>query len=379
LFNTTGSSIATSLLWVTYALPAIIIGPFSAVLVDIFDRKKTLMITNLLQSLVIFLFALFHQPHFFLLYGAVIIYSLLNQFYVPAELASLPSLVKKVNLSFANSLFFLTQQFAIVLGFGSAGILINILGFSNTLFLSSVLLFLAFVSVSFLPSISFDNHFPKSFDKLLVKFFKDIFEGYKFIKSKRDILLPFSMLIIFQTGLYVVMVNVPAIARDIFHINVELSGISIVAPAGIGAAMGALIVPSMLKREIRKKKIIETSMLIMIISFYFATFFLSFLPSFLRLYAGILLVIILGFSYVGMLIPSQTYLQEVTPTDFRGRVFGNYWFVVTVVTVLPVIFSGAITDILGVRSLFFVIASVILSMFITSKKRGGNLLIKNSR
>lgn len=82
LFEKTGSTIATSFLWVAYALPAILIGPFAAAS---------------------------HRTSLFLIYGVALAYSFLNQFYVPAELATLPSVVKKKVLPHANGLFFLTQ------------------------------------------------------------------------------------------------------------------------------------------------------------------------------------------------------------------------------------------------------------------------------
>src|SRR3990170_5908890 len=110
LFAVTGSPIATSLLWVAYALPAILIGPFAAASVDLVDKRKVLMITNLLQSGTIFGYALIHETKFFLLYGVAFTYSLLNQFYVPAEAASIPSVVPKKHLPFANGLFFGTTE-----------------------------------------------------------------------------------------------------------------------------------------------------------------------------------------------------------------------------------------------------------------------------
>lgn len=105
LFTITGSSIATSLLWVSYALPSIFAGPIGAASVDFIDRKKVLIITNFLQALVIFIYIFMHQTSIFLLYLVVVIYSFLNQFYLPAEAASLPSVVKKADLARANSLF----------------------------------------------------------------------------------------------------------------------------------------------------------------------------------------------------------------------------------------------------------------------------------
>src|SRR5258708_3864509 len=128
LYERTNSTIATSFLWVSYALPALLVGPIAAAGVDMFDRRKTLIITNLFQSLVVLLYGLIHKNSLFLLYGLIIIYSLLNQFYVPAEQATLPLLVKKKLLARANTIFFLSVNAAIIFGFGFAGIFLKYLG-----------------------------------------------------------------------------------------------------------------------------------------------------------------------------------------------------------------------------------------------------------
>jgi len=83
LFAKTQSAIATSFLWVSYSLPAILVGPVAAASADMIDRRKILMISNLLQALTILSFAFLHETRFFLIYGVVFIYSFLNQFYVP--------------------------------------------------------------------------------------------------------------------------------------------------------------------------------------------------------------------------------------------------------------------------------------------------------
>src|SRR4030042_2096834 len=118
IYSETKSSIATSFLWVSYAIPAIIIGPIAAASVDIIDKRKMLIITNLLQCLTIFFFAFISEQSLFLLYGIVIVYSFLNQFYIPAEQSSLPAIVEKKSLALANSLFFITQQISLIVGFG---------------------------------------------------------------------------------------------------------------------------------------------------------------------------------------------------------------------------------------------------------------------
>src|SRR3989344_7025354 len=85
IFNLTGSSLATSFMWVSYALPGIFAGPIGAAAVDLISRRKILMTTNIFQALSILILVFFHQQSFYLLFVTVFMYSLFNQFYIPAE------------------------------------------------------------------------------------------------------------------------------------------------------------------------------------------------------------------------------------------------------------------------------------------------------
>jgi MFS family permease len=370
LFALTGSAIATSMLWVSYAIPAILIGPIAAAVVDIVNRRKILILTNFLQALTIFLFIFVHERYLFLIYGIAIIYSFLNQFYVPAEFATLPSLVKKEDYPTANSLFFMTQQVALIVGFGIAGVLNQFLGFADTLFIASVLLFVAFLSVWFLPKLPIEKAVSKSIDVLIIQFFTKLFEGYDFIKRRKDILLPFILLIFVQVGLAVIIINIPLIATDLLNIDIQKASYFVIVPAGIGALFGAVGVPKLIRKKWRKKRIIDLSLLILSVSFLALTFLVPDLPPFIRQNIGFLISVFAGASFVGVLIPAQTYLQEATPGGYRGRVFGNFWFLVTVVTILPVIFSGAITELLGIKFLFLMLFMCLTGILVFSKKYG---------
>lgn len=374
LYERTGSSIATSFLWVAYALPAILIGPIAAASADLFDRKKMLVIANLMQSLTIFVYAFLHETNFFLLYGIAVTYSFFNQFYVPAEAASMPSLVRKKLLPQANGLFFLTQQAALIIGFGFAGLLNHTIGFHYSLYLCSFFLFLAFVSVSFLPTMNTRDKMPKNFEKALLKFFTRMIEGYKFIKENQSIFLPFILMMGLSVALSVIVVSMPVLAEDVFRINANSAGVMIAVPAGIGAAIGTLIVTRLLKKGWRKKKAIETSLKIMAFILFIFTFILPEITNIFRIVLGLISVMLIGVSFVGILIPAQTFLQEKTPGGMRGRVFGNYWFLATVVTVFPVIFSGAITEIFGIRFLLFFLTGSTIAALLFSRKYGQGVI-----
>lgn len=371
IFEATGSTIAASFLWVAYALPAILIGPFAAASVDMVDRRKLLIIANLLQCLTVLLYAISHKTSLFLLYGVAVLYSFLNQFYVPAEVAVLPSLLRKSNLAQANGLFFITQQVAVVVGFGVAGILGGIFGFAGALYLCSLFLLGAFISVTRLPRMETSESVPKKFEKAFVKFFQRIMEGYRYIKDNNLILFPLILLFVMNMSLNVVIVNIPILATQIFKINMNFAGLLVAVPAGLGAGTGALITPKMLKKGWRKVRTIEVFFMVLTLALFILTFVVPEISGLQKLMASILTIFLVGFTFVGIVIPIQTFLQETIPGGLRGRVFGNYWFLATVATVFPVIFSGTITELFGARMFIFLLAmgSLLTLVFINKSGR----------
>lgn len=374
LYERTRSTIATSFLWISFALPAIFVGPIAAATADIVDRKKMIMFTNISQSFAVLLYAFVNRTSSFLIFGIAIIYSFFNQFYVPAEQASLPQIVGEKYFASGNTLFFLTQQAAILIGFAIAGFMRNIVGFEITLILCSIFLFLAFLSSTFLPSFATSFKFTETFEKDFFKFFERIMEGYNFIKSKRTIMAPLALLLIVQVGLAIIVVNIPVIAEQIFKINVEDTGLLIVPPTALGAGLAALLIPRFLHRSTRKTKIIENSVFYLVISTLLMVSVLSFIYPPFKFIVGALLLATMGFCFVGLWIPSQTLLQEKTPQEYRGRVFGNFWFLVTIATVFPVLASGTITDIFGIRLLLFILAMVFLIILLFIKKSSRQFL-----
>jgi MFS family permease len=374
LFEVTGSAISTSLLWVAYALPAILIGPFASGIIDLVDKRKILIATNLLQAMTIFLFALSSHLNIFVIYEVVFIYSLLNQFYVPSEASTLPIVLKGKNLAHGNSLFFITQQGSIVLGFAAAGILRSLFGFKETLFLCSGLLLVAFISTTFLPKIKPDKSMPEKFEDAFFGFFNHIKDGYNFIKNERKVLTPVLLLIGFQVALQLCIVQFPILAKNILSIPLNAASLYILVPAGIGAIIGALTVPKMLKKDTRKKTVIDTSLLLVAFSLLIVTFVAPLFGHNFKTIISFLMFIVLGYGFVGVVIPSQTFLQESTPDDFRGRVFGNFTFMVIVTSVLPVLFSGTIVEVFGIRFLLFILSMFVIGVFIVSKKFGDKFL-----
>jgi len=374
LFEKTSSTIATSFLWISYALPAIVIGPFASSLSDIFDKRKILIYSNILQALVICLFFIVFRSSVFLIYFVVFMYSLFNQFYIPTEASTLPFVVEKKNLAAANSVFFLTQQVSVVVGFALLSPLIRFLGFSKVIFFCIISLLTASISVSFLPQLRVERSSGKfKPSSLLLKSFKKIVEGYGYITEEKMILLPVLLLVFTQVILTVILVNAPLLARELFDISLNHIGIFLITPSFLGAITSSLFIPRLILRGVRKKTIVNWSLVLVAIN----SFLLGFLiPEVLKIkYLLIFLSLFMaGFGFVSIIITTQTFIQENTNERFRARVFGTYWFLLTIVSVLPVIFSGVISEILGVKFLFLAIFISFLTILIFIEKYSQNLI-----
>jgi len=364
IYNQTKSTIASSLLWIAYALPAVIAGPIASAAVDLLEKRKVLMFVNLSQSIVVITFAiLLYKNLIFLPYAIVFLYSLLNQIYIPAEASTLPLLVKEEDLPSANGLFFITQQSSLAIGFGMAGILDQIFGFRPTLILVSISLLIGFISVSFIPKRKPSTKLPESFEKKFALFFEQMIEGYDFIKNTQKILFPFLLLLGVQVILAVLVVNLPSMATNIVNIPAGSSGFALVLPAGFGAIIGTIFISKLISQKVKKRKIMLTALWLLSVSILFVGVFVPLVGnSAVKIAVSITLFIIAGASTVGTLVPTITYLQENTPKDLLGRVFGNFWFLTTLATVLPVLFSATITDLFGVRFLVILLGLACLGV-----------------
>lgn len=260
LFEKTGSTIATSLIWVSYALPAVLFGPIAAVAADVVDKKKLLTWTLLIQALTVIAFSLLHTRFLYLAYGVVFTYSIANQFYVPAEAASLPLFVDKKNLPFANSLFFVTVQLGLTFGFLTAGIAYEYLGLSVSLIVGAILLLTAYSFLSLLPRIAPLEHLPKELSRGVASFIAELVEGYQFIKNTKRVLLPFLLLIGLQVSLSVIVVTLPAMAQNLLSVRPSLASIAIGVPAALGAVIATVVVSKVVSRGFSRKRVIEISL-----------------------------------------------------------------------------------------------------------------------
>lgn len=339
----THSTVAIAMVWVFYVLPIIFLGPFSGTIVDFGEKRRILIITNLIESIIILLYLL-AKTKIWPIYSVIFLYALVDQFYLPAEGAVLPSLVSRGQLAMANSLFLFSFYATRLIGFSIAGPLVKLGGENAPFIIGFIFLAVAALSTASLPKLGFQKR-----TKLegVQEFFDKIREGYTFVRETPGVLFPLLMMGTTQIAMNILLLLSPSYATEILKLNLLDTGLVLIFPSGIGAIVALQLVVR-LGEKMRKKKVIAYGLYSAAVSLLF----LGVVVPLLRrggVIAAIAIAFILGFSYVAMLIPSQTLIQEKTPDRLRGRVFGVLNIILTLANFLPILSTAALADAVGSR------------------------------
>ena len=374
IYRLTKSPLAISFLWLFYALPSILLAPISGFFVDLWDKRKILLITNLLQALVITSYLLVENQSYYFIYIIVFAYSLLNQLYVPAESASIPWLVKKKLYPLANSLFLLTSQFSLVLGFGLGSLLTKFFQEKLTVILAASALGGATIAVSLLPPEKTPR--PK-FNQWLPTVTKEIKGGWEFVIKKRLLLLyALGLMSLFQVITVTASLLLPVIAEEIIRIPFLDAAPVIIFSLGLGLILGSLFF-SRLNHQQRKKEWIVWGLGILGITIGLISAGRYLNPGLSLIFTASLLFFGGGASVL-IIIPAQTFIQEATPQKLRGRIFGLLTALVTLAAILPTLLVATLVEVLGVIKFIWLIALGLLLLASYLFKNGDQIILATS-
>jgi len=373
IFEKTSSTVAVSLVWFFYAIPALILGPFSGVIVDLVDKRKILIFTNFIQTIIVFSYLMF-KIKFWVIYSLVFLYSLFNQLYVPAEGATLPFLIPKKLYATANTLFMFTTNATFFIGFSLAGFLIRILGKENVFIIGGISLLMATLAVRFLPKNIVGER--KRVTNPII-FFKKFKEGYKYIKNNPLIIFPLCLIIASQIIVGILGITVPTYAKEVLNIPVVDAGLAVVSPAGAGALIGGILATKKLTQRVRKKIIVSSGLAFASFSFIFLGLIISFISPGIRIIFSAIFAFLLGMAFVFLIVPSQTFIQIVTPKKFYGRIYGVLGFLITLASVMPILMIGTLVDLLCIKIILTMIGFLTLGAFLISLKEPYEIIKNN--
>ena len=136
VYEQTGSTLATGTMFAAQTLPRLLFGSVAGVFVDRWDRKKTMVFSDLLRALILLplLLVVIGGP-IALVYAVAFVEAAVSMFFLPAKSAIIPSLVAERDLTAANSLYSLTEDIPSLVGALLGGALLGLIGLSGLVLL----------------------------------------------------------------------------------------------------------------------------------------------------------------------------------------------------------------------------------------------------
>ena len=127
MLEATGSALQASFVMILNTVAASLLGPFAGALVDHWDRKKTVIVFDVVRAAPVLCIPVLHELgvlEIWHIYVAAFVLSSASLFSGPARASMLPNIVGKDNLVTANVLFRLTGNAMNLTSKGIGGVII---------------------------------------------------------------------------------------------------------------------------------------------------------------------------------------------------------------------------------------------------------------
>ncbi len=121
--KTEGSALSVGLMLMATAAPSLLVGLIAGVFVDRYDRRRIMIIADLLRAVLVFLIPFLVSSSIVWLYVIVILTSAIGQFFDPAYESVLPEVAPDEELAAANSLMAISSFGSTAVGFAAAGLI----------------------------------------------------------------------------------------------------------------------------------------------------------------------------------------------------------------------------------------------------------------
>jgi DHA3 family macrolide efflux protein-like MFS transporter len=123
VYDQTGSAFLVGVTLMATAVPSLIVGLIAGVFVDRWDRRKTMMASNLLQAVVVATIPFLLDIDITLLFVAILVNAGVKQFFDPAYEALIPEIASDEELTAANAFLQIASFGSTAIGFAGAGLL----------------------------------------------------------------------------------------------------------------------------------------------------------------------------------------------------------------------------------------------------------------
>ncbi len=356
VFNRDGTIVQSSAIFLAGLVPTLIASPIAGWLSDRYDRKKLMIVSEILSGAITTVLIFTHSLS--LIYVILALQAITISIMSPARQAAVPDLVEKTQLSQANA--FLQQLSGLTKIFAPmfAGMLLTILTPNSAIILDVISFFISALLLSTLPALM-----PHKLSKIEQEQITKSSGVISTIRKSRSLQLLFLSMFI---GIFVIIgfdVLAPIFIRDVLAGNEQFFGLAI-GSIGLGTVIASMVL------MLRKNKNDPWK------DFLIGLLLIAIIPAVMGLTMNMKnlqtaeFVILFG-CFVGgvgngfITIQVSTLLQLITPPNLLGRISGV--FQATAVSgqlggllLTPLLIPALIS----MKSYFYISAVAILLLFV---------------
>jgi MFS family permease len=337
VYRLTSSALMLGVVGFASRIPTFLLAPAAGVLVDRWNRHRTLVITQVLsltQALVLAILVLTGTVQVWQVVCLTLVLGIINAFDVPVRQSFVVDMIgRRQDLGNAIALNSSMVNGARLVGPSLAGILIAAVG-EGICFLVNAVSFLAVIV-----SLLLMTDIPKRPKTLHVHFLRGLKEGFAYafgFAPIRSLLLLLALVSLMGMSYMVLM---PVFAREILHGGAHTYGF-LMGATGVGALAGALFLAS-------RKTVLGLGRIIVIASGIFGAGLIGL--SFTRiLIVSLVFMMIIGFGMMVQMASTNTVIQTIVEEDKRGRVMSFYAMAFMGMTPFGSLLAGSLADSIGV-------------------------------
>lgn len=370
-----------SWLYIAFTIPAIALTAIAGVFVDRWSRRGVLVTTNLIRAGIIALLPWAASMGLWAIFAEAFLVSTATQFFVPAESATIPAIIKKENLMQANGLFTTTMMASVIFGFALGDPLIGALGLQSSHWAIVGLFLLAsgLLTQVHLPSpqaiqpppaedpATGDDYTPPTTVQGVLTELK---EGLAYLRQKPTLLAFILKLAVVFSAVVALCILLITFSREYLYSDPQIAVRKfayIISVSGVGMAIGAGLTTQLVKR-VPQHVVIGLGCLmfsILLAGLLKVTAFASsngplweYGLSNRVVYTDIC-ALLMGVTVAMAAIPLQTAIHNAIEAGMRGKIMGIQFTILSTCSTLPILLAGIGVQYVGLGAMFIVIAGLV--------------------
>jgi MFS family permease len=323
-----GSTIGFAKLFFFMVIPVFVVGPIAGVYVDRWDRKRVMIISDILRGILVLLipFFILSFNSFIPIYILVFLLYSITRFFLPSKMAVIPDIVPRDMLLLANTLSDTTKMVAAVVAFGIAGILVDKIGAINAFYIDAVTFFISALFISNMVVKKIISHFREDIlrareaikSAIRRTVWSDIREGVKFIIEHKEMKFVVKNFFVLMAGIGSISCVIIVFIQEAFG-SVTKDFSLLLMFVVLGTLIGAVCYGRFGSR-LKKEYVILTCIL-------FAGLLITLFAVVTKLYPSFWLsaaaMLTFGVSLGPITVSIYTTIHEFIPQETRGRIFSS--------------------------------------------------------